>query len=377
MRKLSAKNSKTGPKTKRSPIREDSFGLDIGLESLHTEVKPKKMYQSKSSKTGNNRYESEYEDEDEYMEERPVKKKATPSKVSNKSNRTDTGRTQEPKINKKKQLNKRGSSVKRKEEMVKPRGKPSVYKEELKQPAFVEKHKVEKVRNTKSQNILLIILIVIGIMFIVGGYIGYSISQKSSPSSKTKTETKQEDVKAQQKLAQEVTEATKYVAIAEGSLLEEDYTRALKEVDSLDDCTEKDNLTKRLEKVKEAITDSDSIAKEEEERQKEVEKEAEEKSKEEEEKKKAEEEAKDNENVNETHSESVNEEPAESTSTSEQQTTTPAPKQSTGNQNQQQTQQQQPQKQTQQQQQPKQQKQKPTGQGKILIVDERGNIYYK
>lgn len=376
MRKLSAKNNKTGPKTKRSPIREDSFGLDIGLESLHTEVKPKKMYQSKSSKTGDNRYESEYEDEDEYIEERPVKKKATPSKVSNKSSRTDTGRTQEPKINKKKQLNKRGSSIKRKEEMVKPRGKPSVHKEELEQPAFVEKHKVEKVRNTKSQKILLIILIIIGIMFIVGGYIGYSISQKSSPSNKAKTETKQEDVKAQQKLAQEVTEATKYVAIAEGSLLEEDYTRALKEVNSLDDCTEKDNLIKRLEKVKEAMTDSDSIAKEEEERQKEVEKEAEEKAKEEEEKKKSEEEA----NANE----SASAQPDESNSTSEQQTPAPAPdpaptpKQSTSNQTQQQTQQQQqPQKQTQQQQQPKRQKQKPTGQGKILIVDERGNIYYK
>lgn len=372
MRKLSAKNSKTGQKTKRSPIREDSFGLDIGLESLHTEIKPKKMYQSKSSKTGNNRYEPEYEDEDEYIEERPVKKKATHSKVSHKSKRTDTCRTQEPKINKKKQLNKRGSSVKRKEEMVKPRGKPSVYKEELEQPAFVEKHKVEKVRNTKNQKILLIILIIIGIMFIVGGYIGYSISQKGSPSNKAKTETKQEDVKAQQKLAQEVTEATKYVAIAEGSLLEEDYTRAVKEVDSLDDCTEKDNLTKRLEKVKEAMTDSDSMAKEEEERQKEVEKEAEEKAKEEEEKKKAEEEANSN--------ESVNEESAESTSTSEQQTPTPtpAPKQDTSNQNQQQTQQQQqPQKQTQQQQKPKQQKKKPTGEGKILIVDERGNIYYK
>lgn len=246
---------------KRSPVRDDGFGLGDGLKSLNNSRGGKKYH--KSYDYDDIEEDEEYEN-DEYIE--PAKNNKKKGVGFNKDRKQNNSRR-----NNREEEEDEGDS-----RQTRPSRKTST------PPKFIEKHRVEKVRDRKSQKLLVTVLIIVGIMFIVGGYIGYSMSQKTVTNKNTtnvpSTTVTQEDKDKAEKLAQEKkdadakaklekeakekelleinTGATNLVATAEVSKIEGDITIAQDAVTKLTDVSVKTALQARIDALKQSIIDS-------------------------------------------------------------------------------------------------------------------------
>ena len=124
--------------------------------------------------------------------------------------------------------------------------------------------------NTLSkQKIFIIIGIILSIALLGGGYITLT-KNKAGNNMADRTTTSDKDSQAMQ-----ISSTTKFVGIAEGSLVATDYDRASQAVEALKDCAEKTALQERLKAVKKDMDNTSSTSKEESKRQADIAKEVE------------------------------------------------------------------------------------------------------